>query len=509
VIPSKSIKGRDAIGDLPDWVLDFGVHDSPEITFHPQLGWKAVASLDSDQRHGLHRVHVRTNSDGFRDEEWAVKLERAEREQATKVLLLGDSYLYGWSILADERLSDQLEERARRAGAPPLVAFNFGIPGYGTGQQLLVLRRWIERIEPDVVVLHFIPNDVANISIPYAYYSPKRRVYRPFFDANGELMLYAEGRRRPSLWLAEKGLGELRLRWLLDIANNRIDDLHYRLRGIADNRVVTDPETGARYDLGQMLFSPHHADLLRASLPKLQALLDELRRVSHQHGANLVIALPFAPPLDTPEQRRLVEILAAAADRRLEMPQELARYEGWMRSLADGHHNYLANLYLARDLLATIDGVRAEADARETEWYHRIPSELDPAETSVSRYVFGDFRRDEQTRQWEARGEGTRILLRAPSPAPLHRLSLRGQWVDGAEKGGAATPRSLEIRVGTTRLALTTRDSRNVSLETDVPDTLLMDGLLLLEIESQETGDAVFELHEAAVLPANDPGRRG
>ncbi|MCP4908621.1 MAG: SGNH/GDSL hydrolase family protein, partial [bacterium] len=391
--------------------------------------------------------------------------------------------------------SDQLEAAAARAGRP-LVAFNFGIPGFGTGQELLVLERWISRIEPDVVVLQFSPNDVANISLPYAYYSPDRRVYRPFFDDHGEPMLHEGGRRRPSLWFAKGPLAGLRLRWLLDLASNRLDDLHYGLRGIAENRVVTDPATGERYDLGQMSFSPYHKDLLRESFPKLEALLARIARVCRDHGARLIVVAPFVDRKDT-EGQRLATILGLDADVRLGIPPELLRYDGWSKSLSDGHHNYLANLYLARDLLAEVTGVTQEADARRAGWFDRVPSTLDFSDPQVSRYVYGDVKRDRATRSWVARGPSTRILLRAPGSAPHYRLSLRGGWLGGEGSGGGVEPGNLTLRTADVALIEEFPSSGDFALSVDLSEEVLMDGLLLLELGFEAAVDRGLELHRA------------
>ena len=96
---------------------EFDVHRSREIVFDPTIGWIGSRGLDKRMEHGIHWVNVQINSDGFREEEFEQKLDRAELTGAKKILMLGDSQLYGWGIEENERLSNQLAELARLDGA--------------------------------------------------------------------------------------------------------------------------------------------------------------------------------------------------------------------------------------------------------------------------------------------------------------------------------------------------------------------------------------------------------
>jgi hypothetical protein len=101
------------------------------------------------------RVELRTNSLGFREEE----IDFPSLARARPYLFLGDSYFYGWGVSVEARVSarfHELLEASDRAG--PVV--NFSSPGFGTYQNLEVLRRFAPQLRPRMVVIgFFIGND--------------------------------------------------------------------------------------------------------------------------------------------------------------------------------------------------------------------------------------------------------------------------------------------------------------------------------------------------------------
>jgi hypothetical protein len=103
------------------------------------------------------------------------------------VLALGDSFTFGDAVEAEEAWPAQLEKRLNRAGSiNRWQVVNAGIPGHGTGQQLLLARMLEDRLVPDAVVLGFtVVNDLLdNLCIEEASYTPKTGV--PCFVLDGE-----------------------------------------------------------------------------------------------------------------------------------------------------------------------------------------------------------------------------------------------------------------------------------------------------------------------------------
>ncbi|MBI2824161.1 MAG: SGNH/GDSL hydrolase family protein [Planctomycetia bacterium] len=128
---------------------------------------------------------VQINSAGFRDEEWPI----AKAKDELRIAVLGDSYTEAFQVPADSRFTEVL---ARMLGQSPALAgrsarvMNFGMSGYGTGQELLVLRDRVAKYQPDLVVLAFLTgNDLSDNSLSLR---PHER--RPFFFVqDGQLTL--------------------------------------------------------------------------------------------------------------------------------------------------------------------------------------------------------------------------------------------------------------------------------------------------------------------------------
>jgi hypothetical protein len=85
-------------------------------------------------------ISFTTDARGFRN--------RTERDQAD-VVLLGDSYVEGWYVSDDDTSATVLEQRLGRPVS------NLGVSGYGTAQQLVVLRRYALAMNPKLVAWFF------------------------------------------------------------------------------------------------------------------------------------------------------------------------------------------------------------------------------------------------------------------------------------------------------------------------------------------------------------------
>ena len=110
--------------------------------YDAELGWAPVpgsSALVTTAR----TIHVQHNSLGFRDIE-------PERDGRPRVLVVGDSFVWGVDAEAGERFTDLLRNRF-----PGLAIVNAGVSGYGTDQEYILLQRIWETIQPTVVVLIF------------------------------------------------------------------------------------------------------------------------------------------------------------------------------------------------------------------------------------------------------------------------------------------------------------------------------------------------------------------
>lgn len=110
------------------------------------------------------RAYITTNSAGFRDREHAI-----EKPPGTlRIAVLGDSFAEALQVEARDAFWAVLERELSACNTldgRTVEVFNFGVSGFGTTQELQLLRHHVWRYDPDIVLLAFLPgNDVRNNS---------------------------------------------------------------------------------------------------------------------------------------------------------------------------------------------------------------------------------------------------------------------------------------------------------------------------------------------------------
>jgi lysophospholipase L1-like esterase len=105
---------------------------------------------DSEAR--LMGASVRTNSDGFRDDDYSV--EKGERR---RVVLLGDSLTLGWGVEKEATFEHLLELRLNER--EPTEVINLGVGNYNTTQEVNLFIDKGLKYDPDLVVLFYFIND--------------------------------------------------------------------------------------------------------------------------------------------------------------------------------------------------------------------------------------------------------------------------------------------------------------------------------------------------------------
>jgi hypothetical protein len=126
----------------------------------PEIGWRFTPGreywffAEND-----HAIQGRINAMGWRDHERTRATARA-----TRVAVLGDSYVEAFQVELDSTFA-AIAERLARAHGLEIEFMNFGRSGMGVAEERIVLTRDILPCNPDVVVLLFTPNnDIADAS---------------------------------------------------------------------------------------------------------------------------------------------------------------------------------------------------------------------------------------------------------------------------------------------------------------------------------------------------------
>lgn len=100
-------------------------------------------------------VAFTTNASGFRGPDFT------DLDTAFVILVLGDSYAFGYGVDYADAFPALLEVRLRSEypGANVRV-IDLGIPGYDTSQELAVLTEWAPLLHPQMVLLQYHLNDI-------------------------------------------------------------------------------------------------------------------------------------------------------------------------------------------------------------------------------------------------------------------------------------------------------------------------------------------------------------
>ena len=102
------------------------------FTMDPDLGWKLNPGRNVRHRTRSFDIGYTINAMGFRDRPRTLANSMNKR----RILLFGDSQIFGWGIRENQRISDVIE-----AQDSSTEVFNMAVPGYGLDQEVISYER--------------------------------------------------------------------------------------------------------------------------------------------------------------------------------------------------------------------------------------------------------------------------------------------------------------------------------------------------------------------------------
>lgn len=121
---------------------------------------------------GLKEPLIKINSQGFRGKEYDIH----KPSDVYRIISLGDSYTFGLCIELNETYPKLLEQKLNQNLNKSFEVLNFGVPGYNTKQELILLEKIGFNYHPDVIILGIVDDDGIDYDIIYPRESLKRRI---------------------------------------------------------------------------------------------------------------------------------------------------------------------------------------------------------------------------------------------------------------------------------------------------------------------------------------------
>ncbi len=175
-------------------------------------------------------TYSETNSSGFRD---VREYKRAKGESIFRIIVFGDSFTFGAGVAQEKIFTSQLERllnEGRENSGPRFEVFNFGIHGYNTVQEKMLLSEKALSYQPDMVIINFNVSDAEiNDLTPLS-------VRKPQPSRKAKDISFFHRLRRYVLVNIRVRFGRF---YLFAFLRNRIDGILYKYghlrRGIADD----------------------------------------------------------------------------------------------------------------------------------------------------------------------------------------------------------------------------------------------------------------------------------
>ncbi len=142
--------------------------------YHARYGYQYIPGIQARVPHEAGAYLIRTNQAGFRSNH---EYTRDRSEGVFRVALFGDSFTAADSVRNDDRYSDVAERLV-----PGVEIDNFGLPGSGTDQHLLIFE--------DEVVAAGADYDLIVIAVAVENIRRVVARLRPYQDDQGQLLYY-------------------------------------------------------------------------------------------------------------------------------------------------------------------------------------------------------------------------------------------------------------------------------------------------------------------------------
>ena len=264
----------------------------PEVrSYDPVRGWQLRPGAIGLQRSEGH-AQVTINDGGFRGPEVAI----AKPPGVLRIAVLGDSFTEAMHVPYDQTFCAVIERNLASCplGGRQVQVLDFGVSGYGTGQELLTLRQQVLRYAPDAVILAFFAgNDVSDNSATLdseSWFNGEK--CRPHYALhNGTLAEDDQFRERAAARWWCRSVFALNRIAIMDYVGEPAVMLHRIAGGAKPTAQIAGHEPG----LDDEIYGPPPDARWRDAWTVTEDLISALSREVKAHGARLVVVTLSTP----------------------------------------------------------------------------------------------------------------------------------------------------------------------------------------------------------------------
>jgi len=139
------------------------------IQYHEDLGWRLTPSWKGRHTHHDFDVRYSVNSYGFRG-----CPATPAKSNSSMFAVVGDSFTFGLGVNDEETFVCLLN--TRKPGSNTYL--NFGIPGFSTDQELLLIKEWVFPFAPDrILLVVYLGNDLFDNQLPFPLQADHAKPY--------------------------------------------------------------------------------------------------------------------------------------------------------------------------------------------------------------------------------------------------------------------------------------------------------------------------------------------
>lgn len=233
------------------------------------------------------RSLVEINSDGFRDAERTIE----KPSGVFRIAVIGDSYVEALQVEREAAFTSFIARDCDVRGVGKVEVLSFGVSGYGTAQQLILLREKVLRYSPDVVMLVMTTNndisdnvrELKRTPIPYYVIRDGALVLDESFRSDSAFMVRNSFLAHLGIWF------EHNLRF---VQATREIIRNFRNRRSVSRVEAADGAASAVIEVGvdSQVYREPADEVWRRAWHVTEALIAEMNREVEARGARFVVA---------------------------------------------------------------------------------------------------------------------------------------------------------------------------------------------------------------------------